>query len=69
MYLSHKKMNINKEEVFEVISNEAWTILFYQICKLYVEPQISEKGLVKISSKPKDDEGWKINGSTLYSEY
>lgn len=43
-------MILQDENSFEFISVQAWTTLFYQLCKLYILPQVTEKMVSRFSA-------------------
>jgi hypothetical protein len=61
-FLQNKNNIIQTEDVFRVISFQAWTALFYQLCKLFVLPQITDKLFSKFTSP-----SLPLPSSTVYS--
>jgi hypothetical protein len=52
------------EEEFECLSHGSWTVLFYQLSKLYIEANINDKILNRLKIKNKHE---KIECSIVYS--
>jgi hypothetical protein len=53
-YLYSKNLVVECEQGFELLSVSSWVALFYQLVKLYLEPQISEKMISKFLNSPSE---------------
>ena len=40
-YQNHRRKLVCSQCVYEVLSVESWISLFYQLCKVYIQPQIT----------------------------
>jgi hypothetical protein len=52
LYMVHNGLIIDEEE-YQSHAHESWTVLFHQLCKLYIESSINEKLMEKLNLSQK----------------